>query len=219
MKTSPQLLKKAGVGLLAVLVLGAGLLLLACNPAPQQQGKAAPDAPQAASGTFTILHTKNIHSRPFALAPGNATAQTSDLGRPPSSFEHASSVGGLAHLATTVARVRQAPGAAKVLLLLDGGDAFGGDLLANQTKGVANSCLLNALGYQFMTLGNHDYDYGSARTRELQQLAHFPMRGANATDQVTGQPFLGDPTQVFTVGGVRVGILALAYHTWRCLRS
>ena len=195
------------------MVLSAGLLLAACNSAPQQQEKATANASGAVSGTFTILHTNDIHGRhrPFAVAPGNATAQTGDPGRPPSSFEHAGTVGGFAHLATAIKRVRQQRGAANVLLL-DGGDTFGDDLLANQTKGAANIRLLNALGYQFMALGNHDYDYGSARTRELQQLAHFPMRGANVTDKATGQPFLGDPTQVFTVGGVRVGILALTYH-------
>ncbi len=213
MKTYPHPSKKARVDLSAALVLSAGLLLSACNSAPQQQKKATANAAGAVSGTFTILHTNDIHGRhrPFSVAPGNATSQTGDPGRPASSFEHAGQVGGFAHLATAVARVRQQRGAANVLLL-DGGDTFGDDLLANQTKGAANIRLLNALGYQFMALGNHDYDYGSARTRELQQLARFPMRGANVTDKTTGQPFLGDPTQVFTVGGVRVGILALTYH-------
>ncbi|OGX81927.1 hypothetical protein BEN47_04705 [Hymenobacter lapidarius] len=75
---------------------------------------------------------------------------------------------------------------------------------------------MNALGYQFMALGNHDYDHGSARTRELQQLAHSPMRGANVTDKATGQPFLSDPTQVFTLDGVRVELKA---KTCRCLTN
>ncbi|GAB2798245.1 2',3'-cyclic-nucleotide 2'-phosphodiesterase (5'-nucleotidase family) [Hymenobacter luteus] len=167
----------------------------------------------SASGSFTILHTNDIHGRhrPFTVSPGNATAQTGDPGRSPSSFERAGRVGGFAHLATAVQQVRQARGAANVLLL-DGGDTFSDDLLGNLTKGAANIKLMNALGYQFMALGNHDFDYGTARTRELQQLAHFPMRGANVTDRATGQPFLGEPAQVFTVGGVRVGVLALAYH-------
>jgi len=166
-----------------------------------------------ASGTFTILHTNDIHGRhqPFAVAPGNATAQTGDVGRPPSSFERAGQVGGFAHLATAISRMRQARGAGNVLLV-DGADTFGDDLLGNLTRGEAIIRLMNAVGYQFMALGNHDFEYKSARTQELQQLAHFPMRGANVTDKATGQPFLGDPTTVLTVGGVRVGLLALAYH-------
>lgn len=177
------------------------------------QGSTSRPPVQSASGSFTILHTNDIHGRhrPFAVSPGNATAQTGDAGRSPSSFERAGQVGGFAHLATAVQRVRQERGAGNVLLL-DGGDTFSDDLLANLTKGAANIRLMNALGYQFMALGNHDFDYGTARTRELQQLARFPMRGANVLEKATGQPFLGEPTQVFTVGGLRVGVLALAYH-------
>ena len=44
-----------------------------------------------ATGIFPILHTNDIHGRhrPFGVAPGNATAQTGDVGCPPSSFERA----------------------------------------------------------------------------------------------------------------------------------
>ncbi len=71
---------------------------------------------------------------------------------------------------------------------------------------------MDALGYQFMALGNHDYEYTAANTQRLQGLVRFPMRGANAIVRATGQPFLGDPTLIVTVGGVRVGLLALTYH-------
>ena len=71
---------------------------------------------------------------------------------------------------------------------------------------------MNALGYAFMALGNHDFEYTADRTRELQSLAHFPMRAANAIVTATGAPFLGDPTLVVNAGGVRVGLLALGYH-------
>ena len=85
------------------------LLLAACNPAPQQREKAA----HLVSGRFTILHTNNMPGRhqPFAVVSGNATAQTGDVGRPPSSFEHAGTVGGFAHLATAIGRVRAQRGA------------------------------------------------------------------------------------------------------------
>ena len=77
--------------------------------------------------------------------------------------------------------MRQARGAGNVLLV-DGGDTFGDDLLGNLTQGAAIIRLINAVYYPFIALGNHDFEYGSARTQELQQLAHFPMRGANGTD-------------------------------------
>ena len=98
------------------------------------------------------------------------------------------------------------------MILVDAGDTFGDGLLANLTRGEATMRLMNALGYQFMALGNHDFEYTTGRTRELQSLASFPMRAANAIVTATGAPFLGDPTIVVTAGGVRVGLLALGYH-------
>lgn len=98
------------------------------------------------------------------------------------------------------------------MLLVDGGDTFSDDLLGNLTRGEAVIRLMNAVGYQFMALGNHDFDYGFERTSEISRIARFPMRGANIVERATGQPVFGDPTLSATVGGVHVGLLALGYH-------
>lgn len=161
---------------------------------------------------ITILHTNDAHGRylPFKVAPGNATAQTGDPGREPQSFDRSGKVGGMASLASAVGAIRAARGPGNVLLV-NGGDTFGDDLLGNLTRGEAMISLMNAVGFQFMALGNHDFDYGVERTRQLQSIASFPMRGANVVDR-QGKPFLGDPTKVFRIGGVRVGVLGLGYH-------
>src|SRR3546814_6080653 len=70
---------------------------------------------------------------------------------------------------------------------------------------------MNALGYDMMALGNHDFDYGVERTREMQQLADFPIRGANVTDN--GEPVFGQPWKIFTVDGISIAVLALTYHS------
>lgn len=163
--------------------------------------------------TFTVLHTNDFHGRhlPFAVAPGNATAQTGDPGREPVGFERTGTAGGFAHLAAAVRRIREARGASNVVLV-HGGDTFSDDLLGNLTDGEAAIELMNLLGYQFMALGNHDFDYGTEQTRRLQAIARFPMRGANVVERATSRPFLGDPFTVLTAGGVRIGLLALGYH-------
>lgn len=165
------------------------------------------------SGTFTILHTNDIHGHlgEFRVAPGNASAQTGDPGRRYQQYERAGMVGGFARLAGAVEQVRQRRGAPNVLLV-DAGDTFGDQLLANMQRGEPTVRMMDALGYQFMALGNHDFEYGTANTRRLQGLVRFPMRAANVVVRETGQPFLGDPTAVMTVGGLRVGLLALGYH-------
>ena len=165
------------------------------------------------SGNFTILHTNDIHGdlREFVVDTGDATSQTGDGGRSYQEYPRAGIVGGVARLATAVARARRdhPPGS---VILVDAGDTFGDGLLASLTRGEATIRLMNALDYTFMTLGNHDFEYTAARTRALQLIARFPMRAANAIDTATHAPFLGDPTLVVSAGGVRVGLLAIGYH-------
>ena len=163
--------------------------------------------------SLTILHTNDRHGRyrPISIVKGSATSQTGDPGRTWDEFEREGRAGGFPALATAVQRIRRERGQENVLLV-DGGDTFSDDLLGNLTRGEAVIRLMNSLGYQLMALGNHDYDYGSERTRELDQIANFPMRAANLIEVKTGQPFLGDPTIVFEAAGIRVGFLTLTYH-------
>jgi 2',3'-cyclic-nucleotide 2'-phosphodiesterase (5'-nucleotidase family) len=163
--------------------------------------------------SLTILHTNDMHGRyrPIPIVKGSATSQTGDPGRTWDEFDREGTAGGFAALATAVRRIRRARGQDNVLLV-DGGDTFSDDLLGNLTRGEAVISLMNSLGYQLMALGNHDYDFGSERTRELDQIANFPMRAANVVDVKTGRPFLGDPTIVFQAAGIRVGFLTLTYH-------
>ncbi len=192
---------------LALAVLG----ITACA-APDGQWPRGSHSVLSGETTVTIAHINDTHGRhlPLHVAPGNATAQTGDPGRSEQSFGRQGFVGGYAAMAGALKEMRARVGASN-LLMLHGGDAFGDDLLGNLTRGEATIRLLNTIGVDFMALGNHDFDYGVERTRELQGIAAFPMRGANVTD-AAGKPFLGEPAKVFDVGGIRVAVLALGYH-------
>jgi 5'-nucleotidase / UDP-sugar diphosphatase len=162
---------------------------------------------------LTILHTNDIHGRhrPIPIGKGSATSQTGDPGQTWDEFEREGVAGGFPALAGAVKRFRQERGPQNVLLV-DGGDTFSDDLLGNLTEGEAVIQLMNLLGYQLMALGNHDYDYGSERTRQLAQIANFPIGAANVIDQETGQPFLGHPTVILEAAGLKIGFLLLTYH-------
>lgn len=164
------------------------------------------------SGTIIVLHTNDFHGRylPF-VAEGDATSQIADPGRKPVTIEGQGRIGGFAYLATALNELKQRYGQENILLL-DAGDAIGDDLLANLTQGESMIKLMNAVGYQYMALGNHDFDYGWERTRALQQSANFPMRAANVLEKNNRSPFLGEPVKLFDVGKVRVAVLALGYH-------
>lgn len=177
---------------------------------------ASPDG-GARESTFTIVHTNDFHGRhlPFRAVTPDATSQTDDPGEADTyRFGRTAGVGGLAQLAAVVKRLRAQSGSNDSVLLLHAGDTFSDDLLGNLTEGEAVVRVMDRLGYDFTALGNHDFDYGPQRTRELQDMVSFPMRAANIIDRSTGEPVHGSPIQVLERGGVKVGLLAMGYtHT------
>ncbi|MDR0944483.1 MAG: bifunctional metallophosphatase/5'-nucleotidase [Ruminococcus sp.] len=59
--------------------------------------------------------------------------------------------------------------------LFDTGDAFQGSFFVNMDKGDNAVTVMNAVGYDAMTPGNHDFDYGIDRMIELAGKASFPI--------------------------------------------
>ncbi|WP_345321492.1 bifunctional UDP-sugar hydrolase/5'-nucleotidase [Novipirellula rosea] len=161
----------------------------------------------------TILHTCDFHGRhmPFRVVSEDATSQTGNPQKPENRFGKEGRIGGFEALASAVERVRQKQGEQNVLLV-HAGDTFSDDLLGNLTQGEAVIRMMNAVGYDYMALGNHDFDYGVEQTRHLQKLADFPLRGANIIEQKTNQLFLGKPFHIFSMGKVKIAVLALGYH-------
>ncbi|MER2999154.1 bifunctional metallophosphatase/5'-nucleotidase [Pontibacter populi] len=163
---------------------------------------------------ITILHTNDMHGSymPFHAVTDNATAQTGDSGRDQLlNFKKEADVGGFAFVASAIRKVRADKGAENVLLL-DGGDTFSDDQLGNLTKGEAMIRLMSMVNYDLMALGNHDFDYGLQRTRELEELSNFPMRAANIIDNKTGKTIFGEPYIIKEMGDVKVAVIALSYR-------
>ncbi|MEP6781219.1 MAG: metallophosphoesterase, partial [Gemmatimonadaceae bacterium] len=202
---------------LSVMLLAGTFLIasttVAFNVSAQARATGTTNSATRTPKTFTILHTNDIHGdiREFVVDTGDATAQTGDPGRSFQQYLKAGTIGGFARLATAVNDIRKARGANNVLLV-DAGDTFGDQLLSNITRGESTLRLMDAIGYNFMALGNHDYEYTADNTLRLQTLVKFPMRAANAIVRATAKPFGGDPTLVVNAGGVRVGLLAITYH-------
>ena len=107
--------------------------------------------------------------------------------------------------------LRARRGAANVLLL-HGGDTFSDDLLGNLTRGEATIALMNALGFQFLALGNHDFDYGAERTRELQAHGQRSRCAPPTSPTRTASRSSASRRRCSSVAGARVAVLALGYH-------
>jgi 5'-nucleotidase / UDP-sugar diphosphatase len=190
------------------------LLASACTSTTNERTTETSDMAKGDQKSITILHTNDMHGSymPFRTTADNATAQTGDAGRDTLiTFGKEAEIGGFAYLASAIKKVRQEKGEENVLLL-DGGDTFSDDQLGNLTKGEAMIRLMNTVKYDLMALGNHDFDYGLERTRELEKMANFPMRAANIVDEQTQQPIFGEPYIITEKQGVKIAILTLGYR-------
>ena len=98
--------------------------------------------------------------------------------------------------------------AGKNILLLDAGDAFHGQSIANLSTGESIVKIMNQTGYDGMTAGNHDFNYGKERLLELKELAEFPIMGANVLT-ASGENFL-DTYFVKEIAGKKILVMGLS---------
>ncbi len=69
------------------------------------------------------------------------------------------------------------------------GDALQGPPLSNVFTGELDFNLFNEMGLTAMAIGNHEFDFGPKRIRELKNIARFPLLAANITDTMGTTPF------------------------------
>lgn len=74
------------------------------------------------------------------------------------------------------------------VLLFDVGDAFSGNLFADDSQGQVVTGLMNDCGYDAMTLGNHEFDYGADVLEKRLQEVNFPAVCANITVMLQANP-------------------------------
>lgn len=122
--------------------------------------------------------------------------------------------GSLARVATRVRELRDSLGTERVILL-DNGDILQGQPTAYYYNFIKSDIphptarMLNYLGYDAQTIGNHDVETGhNVYDRYRRDLGKLPLLGANVIDKSTGKPYL-TPYTVIDRGGVRVAILGL----------
>ena len=63
----------------------------------------------------------------------------------------------------------------KEVILIDTGDAIQGGMIGSYSKGRSIIEIMNELGYNAMTVGNHEFDYSVENLIELKDYAQFPF--------------------------------------------
>lgn len=130
--------------------------------------------------TITIVHTNDTHSRVEA------------------------GIG----FAKVAAKVKELKAANPNTLVVDAGDTLHGQTFATISKGESIIKVMNAVGYDVMTPGNHDFNYGQDRLVELAGMAQFPIISANLV-KADGTTLL-EPYVIKEIGGLKIGIFGLS---------
>ena len=98
--------------------------------------------------------------------------------------------------------------AGKKVLLVDAGDHVQGTAYGSMDRGASIIELMNAAGYDAATPGNHEFDYGMDRAKELMRDADFPYLSCNWVDLRTNLRVLPE-IKVFVRGGVRIAFVGI----------
>ena len=98
--------------------------------------------------------------------------------------------------------------AGKKVLLVDAGDHVQGTAYGSMDQGASIIELMNAAGYDATTPGNHEFDYGMDRAKELMRDADFPYLSCNWVDLRTNLRVLPE-IKVFVRGGVRIAFVGI----------
>lgn len=158
-----------------------GLLLFLSVPLAAQQ--------------ITLLHTSDIHGHiyPFDYFRN----QTADIG--------------LARIATLTERIRQE---GQPVVLLDAGDTIQGSAMAyyhhRRNPGPRDPMMtvMSELGFDAMTVGNHEFNFGMDVIEKSSAEASFPWLSANIVKQEDESPYF-TPYLIKELDGIRLGILGL----------
>ncbi|MGG7643772.1 bifunctional metallophosphatase/5'-nucleotidase [Rhodovulum sp. YNF3179] len=156
--------------------------------------------PAAADYTLTILHTNDFHARfePISKYDSGCSEEDNQAGE---------CFGGSARLVTAIAEARART---NNHILVDGGDQFQGTLYYTYYKGKVAAEMMNKMGYDAMTVGNHEFDDGPEVLRGFTEAVRFPILMSNA--DISGEPLLNDVIRKSVVierGGARLGLIGL----------
>lgn len=145
----------------------------------------------ASRSRVTILHTNDTHARiePF-----------------PDSAPRYAGMGGVARRATLINRLRAANPDS---LLLDAGDVFQGTPYFNKFNGALDFEVMSKMGYDAVTIGNHEFDNEVGGFEEVMDKARFPFVSTNYDFGTTQMGLRVHKFLIKQVAGVKIGIFGL----------
>ena len=109
----------------------------------------------ASNDTVTVLHTNDVHGR---MVEDDRNGVIGDA------------------LLSGIVNDSRSKG---TTLVFDSGDSFQGLPISNSSKGEDMASVMNAVGFDAMTVGNHEFDFGLDQLRRLSKQINFPIITSN----------------------------------------
>jgi 5'-nucleotidase len=151
---------------------------------------------------LNILHINDFHSRIESVNKSDSTCSAEEEGKN-------ECFGGAARLLTAINQTRDGlKSQNKNVLLLNAGDNFQGSLFYTTYKGATEAEMLNAMKFDAMTVGNHEFDDSDDVLATFLDKIQFPVVTANVAPSAASK--IGDrikPFIVLTSGGQKIGIV------------
>jgi 5'-nucleotidase len=142
---------------------------------------------------LVILHTSDTHSR---IEPISSTATDRNAG-----------MGGDVRRVTFIEQMRKEY---PDLLLFDCGDISQGTPYYNMFRGEVEVKMMNLMGYDAMTIGNHEFDFGMENMERIFGMAKFPIVCANY--DVSGS-LVADVVKPYIIlyrNGLKIGVFGIS---------
>ncbi|MFE5187713.1 bifunctional metallophosphatase/5'-nucleotidase [Streptomyces sp. NPDC056628] len=171
-------------------VTGAGVAVAGAVGAPAAQAAQPAQAtgPKKKRYALSVLGTTDLHGNVFNW----------DYFKDAEYSDTAGNARGLSRVSTLVDQVRKEKGRGNTLLI-DAGDTIQGTPLTYYYAKVdpitakggpvhPMAAAMNAIGYDAVALGNHEFNYGIETLRKFESQCDFPLLGANALDARTLKP-------------------------------
>ncbi|MEV6662557.1 bifunctional metallophosphatase/5'-nucleotidase [Streptomyces nigra] len=194
-------------------VTGAGVAVAGAVGAPAAHAAQPAKGPRKKRYALTVMGTTDLHGNVFNW----------DYFKDAEYTDAAGNAKGLSRVSTLVNQVRKEKGRGNTLLI-DAGDTIQGTPLTYYYAKVdpitakggpvhPMAAAMNAIGYDAVALGNHEFNYGIETLRKFESQCDFPLLGANALDARTLKPaFPPYFIKTFHVKGappVKVAVLGL----------
>jgi len=153
--------------------------------------------------TLHVIHINDLHSRIESINRFDSTCGADDE-------TEGKCFGGVARVATKINELRDTLKAAgENVIVLDAGDQFQGSLMYTTYKGEVEAEMMEAIGFDVMAVGNHEFDDGPEKLAEFADKVSFPIISGNL-DLSRSNVLAGKVSNhvVLEVGGEKIGIVS-----------